>query len=135
VGEQQAHERTRAQELRLGGDAHAVPAAAVEDLLAPQPEPGHEVLQIRHRRRSAPEHRRVERAATGGEQAERDEAAADLEAPVGDVLVRHPIAGQMQRRAEQERKGTRADEGADRASGRDVQRDDHTPIIAYAPRR
>ena len=65
---------------------------------------------------------------------ERDEAAADLEAAVGDVLVRHAIAGDVQRRAKQQRERPRADDGSQRRARRDVQRDDHAPIIAYGPR-
>ena len=100
-----------------------------------QPEPRHEVLEVGHRGRRAAEHGGVERAAPRREQAERDEAAADLEAPVGNVLVRHLVAGDVQRRAEQQRERTRADERSQRRPGRDVQRDDHARIIAYAPRR
>ena len=126
--EQQPHERTRSEQLRLGRDADAVPAAAaMEELLSARPEPRDEVLEIGHRRRGAAEHRGVERAAPSREQAEHDEAAADLEAPIGDVLVRHAIARDVQRRAEQKSESPRADECAERTAGRDVQRDDHRP--------
>ena len=86
-------------------------AAAVKDLLPAHPQPRHEVLEVRHRRRCAAEHGGVERAAARGEQRERGEAAADLEAPVGDVLVRYAIAGDVERRAEEQRERSRADDG------------------------
>ena len=136
AGEQQAHDRSREQELRLGRDADAVPAAySVEELLAAHPEPGQEMLEVGRRRCRAAEHGGIERAAPGGEQTEGDETAADLEAPVRDVLVRYLVAGDVQRRAEQESERARAHQGADGAAGCDVERDDHTPIMAYALRR
>lgn len=126
--EQQAHEHTGGEQLRLGRDADAVPsAAAMEELLPTRPEPRDEVLEIGQRRRGAAEHRGVGRAAASSQQGEREEAAADLEAPVRDVLVRHAVAGHVQGRAEQQRERPRADERSDRASGRHVQRDDHLP--------
>jgi len=122
AGEQPADGRACEQELRPGGNAYAVPAdATVEELLPVRPEPGYDVLEIGHRGRGAAEHGRIERAAPRGEQPERDEAAADLEAPVGNVLVRHLVAGEVQRRAEQERERTRAEERAGRAAGRHVE--------------
>ena len=60
------------------------------------------------------------------------EAAADLEAAVGDVLVRHTIPGDVKRRAEEQRERARADGGSQSRAGGDVQRDDHALIMAYA---
>lgn len=128
ASEQQADDRTCEQQLRLRRDAHAVtPAAAVEDLPPSQPEPRRDVLEIGHGRCSAAEHGRVERPARSGQQPERDEAATGLEAPVGNVLVRHPVGGDVEGRAEQERERTRPDEGSGGAAQRDVERDDHRP--------
>jgi hypothetical protein len=124
--EQQPHEHTGGKQLRLGRDADAVPpAAAVEELLPTGPQPRNEMLEIGHRRRRAAEHRGVGDAAARREQGERDEAAADLEAPVGDVLVRYAIAGDVQDRPEQQREPPRTDERTNRAAGRDMERDDH----------
>jgi hypothetical protein len=115
-------------------------SAAMEELLPARPEPGHDVLEVGHRGGRAAEHRGVERAADGGEHPERHEAASDLEAAVGDVLVRHPVAGDMQRRPEQKCERARACARAQRGAGRHVQRDDHLVIFAppavrvYAPR-
>jgi hypothetical protein len=47
--------------------------------------------------------------------------------------VRHAIAGDVERRAEEQGKRPRADDGSHRRSRSHVQRDDHAPIIAYAP--
>ncbi len=115
-------------------------SAAMEELLAARPKPGHEVLEVGHRGSRAPEHRGVERAADGGEQAQCDEAAADLEAPVRDVLVRHLVAGEVKRRPEQKRECTRPCGRTQRGTGCHMQRDDHQVIFApsalrvYAPR-
>jgi hypothetical protein len=110
-----------------------VPATApVEELPAAQPQARDEMLEVGHRRRGAAEHGGVEWASPGGEQPERDEAAADLEAPVGNVLVRHVVTGNVQRRAEEERKRARANEGTGGTAHRDMQRNDHKAMIAYA---
>jgi plasmid stability protein len=58
------------------------------------------MLEIRHGRCCPAEHRDVERPAPSGEKTQGEKTAADLKAPVGDVLVRHSIARDVQRRAE-----------------------------------
>lgn len=131
--EQEPHDRAGKEELRLRRDPHSMPAAAsMEELLAAQPEPGHEMLEVGHRRSGAADHGGVEGAAPRGEQSESDEPAADLEAPVGNVLVRYVVACDMQRRPEDERERSRADERAGGSADRDVERDDHRRIMAYA---
>ena len=131
-GEEQADDRAGEQELSLDRDPGAVAAAAaVEQLLPDGTQPGRKVLEVGHRGGRAAEHGRIERATPRGEQAECDEAAADLEAPVRNVLVRYPVAGHVERRAEEQRERPRADEGSHCRAGCDVQRDDHMPIIAY----
>ena len=125
---QQAQDRAGDEKLRLGGDTDAVSAAAaMEELLAARPDPPPEVLEIGRRRGCAAEHGGVEGPAPGGEQPERDKAAADLEAPVVNVLVRNTVTGHVQRRAEQKRKHPGADERAGCAARRHVERDDHRP--------
>lgn len=131
--EQEPDERTGEQELRLHRDADSVTAAAsMEDLLPVHAEPRHKMFEVGHRRSSTTEHRRIERAAPCGEQAERDKAATDLEATVGNVLVRHAIPGDVQQRTEQQGEQARTRDGAHRRPSRDMQRDDHQPIIAHA---
>jgi hypothetical protein len=124
--EQPADCRACKQELRLRREAGAVTAAAaMEEHLSPWAKPRDDVLEIRHRAGRRAQHRWIEHAAACGEEAERDEAAADLEAPVGNVLMRHPVAGNVERCAEQEREPTRAEKRAGRAPDRDMQRHDH----------
>jgi hypothetical protein len=105
-----------------------VPAAAtVEQHLPAGTEPRHDVLEIRHGRRGAAEHSGVQRPSPGGEQTQRDEAAADLEAAIRNVLVRHPVSGDMEGRPEQEGERTRAEKRTGSATDRNVERDDHRP--------
>ena len=105
--EQEPHDRTRDQKLRVGRDAGTVATtAAVEKQLAARPHPGHDVLEVRQRRRRAAEHRGIQETAPCGEQPESDETACDLEALVLDVLVRYLVAGDMQNRPEQQRGNT-----------------------------
>jgi hypothetical protein len=102
--EQPTHCGARDQKLRVGGDADAVPAgAAVEELLSARPDPGQDVLEVRHRRRRAADDSGIEWPSPSGEQAEREEAAADLEAPIGNVLVGHPVAGEVDGGPDQQR--------------------------------
>jgi hypothetical protein len=108
-------------------------AAAMKELLAAGTEPGHDVLEIGHGRRGAAEHGGIQRAAPSGEQAKHDEAAADLEAPVGNVLVRYAVAGHVEGRPEQQGERPGADERTGSPSDRDMERDDHPRMIAYAP--
>ena len=103
------------------------PDAAVKEHLTARPQPGHDVLEIRHGRRGTTNHGGVKGTAPRGEQAERDETTADLEAPVGNVLVWHPVAGHVERRPEQEGERPRTKQRAGRATDRNVQRHDHRP--------
>jgi hypothetical protein len=75
-------------------------ASTMEELLPVRPNPWHNVLEIRERAGRRSEDGRVERTAARSEQAERDEAAADLEPPVRDVLVRDAVARYVERRPE-----------------------------------
>jgi hypothetical protein len=75
-------------------------AAAVEELPATRAQPWNDVLEVRSRGRSRTERHRIERPTTHGKQPETDEAAHELEPAVGDVLMRNPIRGKMQRRPE-----------------------------------
>lgn len=109
-------------------------AAAVEELVPARPQPRHDVLEVGHRARRAAEHGRVERAAASGEQREAGEAAAGLEAQVGDVFVRDVVARDVEERTEEQSRRPGADERAGHSADRDVERDDHVTIIAYASR-
>lgn len=132
--EQQADDRPGQQQLRLRRGPCAVrPAAAMEDLLPSRAQPRRDVLEIGHRRSGGAEHGRIEESASRGQHRERHEAAAELEAAVGDVLVRHSVAGDVERRTQQERERTRPHESSGGAAQRDVEGDDHDRMIAYAP--
>jgi hypothetical protein len=129
--EQEPRDRACKHELRLDRDPDAVASApAMEDLLPTHTEPRNEVLEVGHRRCCSAEHGGIEESAPSGEQSEGDEAAADLEAPIGNVLVRDAITGDVQRGAQEQREPPRADNGSHRRARGYVQRDDHTQIIA-----
>jgi hypothetical protein len=104
----------------------------MEEHLAARPKPRDDVLEIRHGRRGAAQDCGIERTAAGSEQPERKDAAADLEALVVDVLVRHLVTRHVEQRPEEQSERPGADERAQCAAGRDVQRDDHRAMIAYA---
>ena len=92
---------------------------------------GQDVLEVGCGARPGADRRRIERAAACGEEDEARETAADLEAARADVLVRQPIAREMEDRAQQERTEARAAGGTGRSARRDVERDDHN----YRPSR
>ena len=92
------------------------------------------MFQVRSGSRCATQHSRIEQAATRGQQREHRETASDLEAEVVDVVVRNAITGEVDERTEKKGDRPRAGEGAGRSAGRDMERDDHVPIIAYDQR-
>src|SRR4051794_36735298 len=101
AAEQVADESAREKQLHVRREvAGPVPAeASVEDLPPAWPERREDVLEIGCRRRKAAEGRRVERAAPRRQKAEAGDAARDLEAAAGDVLMRDPVAQQVGRRS------------------------------------
>jgi hypothetical protein len=109
-----------------------VPAsAAVEELPAAWAQEREDVLEVGCGARPSAERCRIERAAAGGEEDEAHETAADLEAARADVLVRQPIAREVEDRAKQERRESRPAGGTGRGARRHVKRDDH----GYRPSR
>jgi hypothetical protein len=87
------------------------------------------VLEVRARRRERAGDRRIERPAHRGEEQNRSDSRPDLEASVGDVLVRHPIPREVKNQAERQRAQPRADEGTAGRPCRDVKRDDHATTL------
>jgi hypothetical protein len=85
------------------------------------------MFEVGHCRRRTTEDGGVEQTTPGREQTQCHKTATQLEALVVDVLVRDLVSGDVQSRPEHEGERPRSDESADRASGRDVQRDDHRP--------
>jgi len=124
---EQADDRAREDELNARREATgAMPAApAVKELAAVWTQPGKDVLEIGCGSRCGPKRGRIERPMAEREQRQTEEAALDLEATIGDVLVRHPITGQMQRRTEGEGGKPRACQRTQRSTGCDMERDDH----------
>jgi hypothetical protein len=124
---EQADDRARQDELIVRREATgAMPAApAVKELAAVRTQPRKNVLEIGRGSRCGPKRGRIERPMAEREQRQTEEAAANLEATIGDVLVRHPITGQMQRRTEGEGGEPRACQRTQRSTRRDMERDDH----------
>ena len=126
---QRAEDRPRGDELCPGGHAAlAMPAAeavAREELAPARARKREHVLDVGDGRGDPSHDGRVERPARGGEQEQGGGARGDLEAPGGDVAVRHTVAGRVQEEAEPERAEARpCERAAGRARG-DVERDDH----------
>jgi hypothetical protein len=103
----------------------------VEELAAARAQEREDVLEVGCGARSGAERCRIERAAACGEEDEARETAADLEAARADVLVRQPIAREVEDRAQQERRESRPTGGTGRAARCHVKRDDH----GYRPSR
>lgn len=86
-----------ASEEELGRRRHAatpvpaVEAVAREELAPAGPGEPKDVLDVRTRSGERSADGRIERSAHGGEEQHTADARSDLEATVGDVLVRHPI--------------------------------------------
>jgi hypothetical protein len=131
--DERAEYRAGQQELQVCWEApRAVPAsAAVEELAAARAQEREDVLEVGCGARSGAERCRIERAAACGEEDEARETAADLEAARADVLVRQPIAREVEDRAQQERRESRPTGGTGRCARRHVKRDDH----GYGPSR
>ena len=84
------------------------------------------MLQIWRRSRQRARHGGIERPAHQGQQKDGGNPGADLEAPVADVLMRHPIAGQVQHEAERKRRAPRPDQCATNGACCNVEGDDHS---------
>jgi hypothetical protein len=104
-GEQHADDRAREKELDSRRHAASVLGSPVEELAAARTQPRNEVLEVGRSGGGGAENDRIERSASAGEQTQAQQAAADLEASVGNVLVRDAIGNEVQRRAKQHRRG------------------------------
>jgi hypothetical protein len=105
----------------------AAAAVAREQLSSTQTRHGQNVLEIWSGSGDCAHSGRVEEAAPKGEQKDGRNAAADLEAPGLDVVVRNAVSEEVQDRAEQDCARGRAGKGAPDRPRRDVERDDHVP--------
>jgi hypothetical protein len=89
-----------------------------------------EVLEVWSRSSERAGHRRIERPAHRGEEQDCGDARADLEAAVGDVTVRYPIANEVEEQSDWQRAEPRTDERAAGSTGRDVKGDDQAASLA-----
>jgi hypothetical protein len=79
----------------------------VEELAAARAQEREDVLEVGCGARPGAERCRIERAAARSQEDEARETATDLEAARADVLVRQPIAREVEDRAQQERRESR----------------------------
>jgi hypothetical protein len=133
AAKKEANEETREEELdRRRKTAAPVPAtqAMTREELAPAgPRETKEVLEVWRRSSKRAGHRGIERSAHRGEDQDCGDARADLEAAVGDVTVRHPIADEVEKQSEWQRAEPRADERAAGSTGRNVKGDDQAASL------
>jgi 4-aminobutyrate aminotransferase-like enzyme/Ser/Thr protein kinase RdoA (MazF antagonist) len=113
--------------------ARPVPAAqavARKELPAARSGQAKDVFEVRARRRERPGDCGIERSAYHGEEQHAADAREDLEAAVGDVLMRHSIACDVQEEPDRQRAEPRADERTAGRARRDVEGDDHAANLA-----
>ena len=91
------------------------------------------MLEVGCRGAHRAEHRRAEGAARGRHSEQERHTRSDFEAPRGDVLVRNPVAGQVEKRPERERANARPGESAAGGAACDVQGDDQAPGLPACP--
>lgn len=123
-GQQNPEQDSRCEELGAGGDAaRPVPAAyavAREQLATAGPWKTQHVLEIGRGAGSGAERDLVEEPTAKGERDDRRDPRPQLKAAVREVLVRHPIAGEVCQRAECESPASRGGEPSRGAAGGDV---------------
>jgi hypothetical protein len=111
-----------------GKPANAVPASdpvAWEELPATGPRKRQDVLQVGRSGGDGTHGRRIEWSPYECQRQHSRDAAHDLESPRRDVLVRNPVACEVEDRSEEGGSARGAGEQAADRAGRDVQRDDH----------
>ncbi len=127
-------EEPREEELdRRRKTAAPVPAteAVTREELAPaRPRKPKEMLEVGRTSGERPGHRRIERSTRRCEEQDCGDARADLEAPVEDVTVRHPIADEVEEQSEWQRAEPRTDERAAGSTCRSVKGDDQAASLA-----
>ncbi len=102
--------------------AGAMPAEpSVEELATVRTQTRKEVLEVWRGGGCGAERSRVERPATERQQSQTEQAAPDLETAIADVLVRHPVTGEVQRRAQGQRREPGAGQRTERRTRRDVE--------------
>jgi hypothetical protein len=113
--------------------SRAVPAKPVVKELPPTRTQRREnVLEIRRRTCDSAKRRRIEQATPPREEHDGRNATTDLKSTRAEVLVRHPVAREVENRAEKDGLGSRPSRGACQGAGGHVQRDDHRDL-PYVP--
>ena len=108
----------------------AMQAMTREELASARLRQTKEVLEVWRTSSERAGHRGIERSAHRGEEQDCGNARADLEAAVGDVTVRHPIADEVEEQSEWQRAEPRTDERAAGSTGRNVKGDDQAASLA-----
>jgi hypothetical protein len=108
----------------------AAEAVAGEELAPAGPREAKDMLEVRRGSGERPADSRIERSAHGGEEQDCSDARADLEAAVGDVLVRHPVSREVEQQPERQRAESRIDERAAGRTGGDVEGNDQAATLA-----
>jgi hypothetical protein len=103
---------------------------AGEELAPARPREANDVLEVRRGGGERAAYGRIERSAHRGEEQDRSDARADLEPAVGDVLVRQPIAREVEQQPERQRAESRVDERATERAGGDVQGNNQAATLA-----
>ena len=104
-----------------------MPAVVVEEFPSTRAQEREDVLEVGRGARCSAKCRRIERAASRGEEEDAPEAAADLEPTRAKVLVRNAVAGDVENRPQKECCESRAAGGAGRSACRNVEGNDHGP--------
>jgi len=102
----------------------------VEDLLATRAQEGKDVFEVRRGARCSAKGRRVKQAASRSQEEDAPEATADLEPTGVKVSVRNAVAGDVEKRTQNDRCEPRAAGGASRSACRNVEGDDHGHCLA-----
>jgi hypothetical protein len=105
-----------------------MPASVVEEFPSTRTQEREDVLEVGRGARHGAKCRRVERAASRGEETDTPEAAADLEPTRVKVLVRNTVAGEVQNRPQKDCCESRAANRAGSSAYRYVERNDHDAL-------
>jgi hypothetical protein len=134
AAKKEADEETRSEKLdrrrKTTAPVPAVEAVTWEELPSARARQPKEVLEVGSRSGEGAGHRRVEGSAHRGEEQDCGDARAGLEAAVGDVTVRHPIAGEVEEHSEWQRAEPGTDKCAADSTGRNVKGDDQAASLA-----
>jgi hypothetical protein len=134
AAKKEADEETREEELdrrrKTAAPVPAMEAMTREELAPARPRETKDVLEVWRRGSERACHRGIERSAHRGEEQDCGDARADLEAAVGDVTVRHPIADEVEEQSEWQRAEPRTNERAAGSTGRNMKGGDQAASLA-----